>query len=148
MHFIVGGILNFQEEFEQEDFVPFPEGPRMQEKPKWKQWMHHLMYPSYALQMVGWKLYVVDDHWLKKIHQKVYRPMVGKTNYVQQMLLGMKVPRERIESFKSMRGGRWSGYLSDRNDRYMHVLNPQPHYNKVDCDTARKLYNETQLIDL
>lgn len=145
IHFILGAMTKFSTEVEQEDWKPWPESERLQDLPKWKQVMEDIMYPSYALQMVGWKLYVVDDHWLKKIHQKVYRPMVGKTNYVQQMLLGMKVPRERIESYKAMKGGRWSGYLSNRNDRNMRVLDPQPQCNRLDMDVARKLYNETQL---
>lgn len=150
--YIVGKIIGFSEEVDQEDYIPYP-GPRLQDFPKWKQWLHHLMYPSYALQMVGWKLYVVDDSWLKRLHQKAYLPMVGKTNYVQQMLLGLKpktqsskiVLKLNVESFRAMKGGRWSGYLSNRNDRNMRILLPQPQYNKVDCDTARKLYNETQL---
>jgi hypothetical protein len=146
VHFILGAIANFTEEVEQEDWIPYPEGERLQDLPKWKQVIEDIMYPSYAMQMVGWKLHVVDGlPFLKKLHQMAYRPMIGKTNYVQQMLLGMKVPRERIESYKSMMGGRWGGYLSNRNDRNMHVLNPQPHYNQVDVDVARKLYNETQL---
>ena len=98
------------------------------------------------MQMTGWKIYAVDGMtWLKKIHQKVYRPMIGKTSYVQQMLFGMKVPRERIESYKAMKGGRWGGYLSNRNDRNMRVLSPQVEWNNVDVDVARKLFNETQI---
>jgi hypothetical protein len=148
VHFILGAIANFGEEVDQWEYVPYPEGGRLQELPKWKQTISKIMYPSYALQMVGWKLYVVDDHWLKKAHQKVYLPMVGKTNYVQKMLLGVKgIHREFIQFYKPMKGGRWGGYLSDRNDRNMRVLDPQPQYNNVDVDVARKLYNETQVAE-
>lgn len=145
VHFILGAIAKFDEEVEQEDWKPWPESERLQDLPKWKQVIEDIMYPSYAMQMVGWKLYVTDNHWLKKLHQKAYRPMVGKTNYVQMMLLGMDVPRERIESYKAMRGGRWGGYLSNRNDRNMRVLDPPFKYNNLDRDVARKLFNETQL---
>jgi hypothetical protein len=145
IHFILGAIVKFDTEVDQEDWKPWPQGERLQDLPKWKQVSEDVMYPSYALQMVGWKLYVLDNHWLKKLHQIVYRPMVGKTNYVQKMLLGMKVPREKIEQFKPMKGGRWSGYLSNRNDRNMAVLNPEPTVNRLDADVARRLFNETQL---
>lgn len=145
-HFILGAIAKFDEEVEQEDWKPWPASERLQDLPKWKQVFEDIMYPSYAMQMTGWKLYAVDGMtWLKKIHQKVYRPMIGKTSYVQQMLFGMKVPRERIESYKAMKGGRWGGYLSNRNDRNMRVLSPQVEWNNVDVDVARKLFNETQI---
>ena len=145
LHFLLGKIVKFDEEVDQEDYLPYP-APRLQDFPKWKQLITKAMYPSYALQMVGWKLYVVDKFpILKKLHQMAYRPMVGKTNYVQQMLFGMEVPREKIESFRPMKGGRWSGYLSNRNDRDMRILLPEPTVNRLDADTARKLFNETQL---
>jgi len=146
VHFILGAIAKFSEEVEQEDWIPYPDGERLQDLPKWKQVIEDIMYPSYALQMVGWKLHVVDKlPLMKKLHKAVYRPMVGKTNYVQQMLFGMKVPRERIENYESMRGGRWSGYLSNRNERDMRILDPQSEYNRIDMDIARTLFNETQL---
>ena len=154
LNYILGKIANFTEEVDQEDWIPYPEGERLQDLPKWKQIIEDIMYPSYALQMVGWKLYVLDGFpLLKKTHQAVYRPMVGKTNYIQQMLFGLKpktqsakvVLRLNIESYKAMKGGRWSGYLSNRNDREMKILDPPFQYNNVDVDIARKLYNETQL---
>jgi len=45
-----------------------------------------------------------------------------------------------------MKGGRWSGYLSNRNDRNMEVF-PEGRYtvNLQDVDLVRHLYNETQL---
>ena len=146
MHFIFAKSA-FSEEVDQWEYVPYPEGPRLQELPKWNHWISKATYPSYALQMVGWKLYVVDGlPFLKRIHQAVYRPMVGKTNYVQKMLLGVKgIDREFIQFYQAMKGGRWGGYLSERNDRNMRVLLPQPQYNNVDVDIARKLYNETQI---
>ena len=62
------------------------------------------------------------------------------------MLFGVKgIPRERIESYKSMKGGRWSGYLNKRNDRGMKLHNKGYTENVKDVDLARFLYNETQL---
>ena len=73
--------------------------------------------------------------------------MVGNTNYVQQMWLGKKdIPRDKVESFKHMRGGRWSGYLNNRNDRDMKVFTDDRYtVNLQDVDLVRHLYNETQL---
>ncbi len=138
----------FSEEVDQWEYVPYPEGPRLQELPKWKHWISKACYPSYALQNAGWQLYVTDDKLplLRRIHEAVYRPLIGKTNYVQKMLFGVKgIEKEFIQFYQAMKGGRWGGYLSERNDREMKVLNPQPQYNNVDVDIARKLYNETQL---
>ena len=147
MHFTLNKWANFGEEVEQEDYVPYPEGPRLQEQLKWKQWVSKAIYPAYALQLAGWQLYVVKGFpILRGIHEELFRLMIGKTNYVQQMLFGMKgISRERVESFQPMQGGRWGGYLNSRNDRNMRVRVPRPQYNNVDCDVARKLYNETQL---
>jgi hypothetical protein len=148
MHMIFAEA-SFSEEVDQWQYVPYPEGKRLQELPKWKHWVSKACYPSYALQNAGWQLYVTDKNklpLLRRIHEAVYRPMIGKTNYVQKMLFGVKgIQEEYISFYKAMMGGRWGGYLSERNDRNMHVLNPQPHYNNIDVDVARKLYNETQL---
>jgi len=141
-------ICNWGEEVEQEDWVPYPEGERLQEQPKYKQWISKITIPSYALQFAGIRLYVVPDIFprMKKVLMNSNLKMVGKTNYVQQMLFGKKgIPRERIESYVSMRGGRWSGYLNKRNDRNMRIHDKNYTENVVDVDLARFLYNETQL---
>ncbi len=141
-------IAKFGEEVEQEDWIPYPEGERLQDLPKYKQWISKITIPSYALKFSGIRLYVVPDTFprMKKALMKANLKMVGKTNYVQQMLFGKKgIPRERIESYKSMQGGRWSGYLNKRNDRGMKLHTKNYTENVKDVDMARFLYNETQL---
>lgn len=146
VHFTFGWIAEFSDEVEQWEYVPYPDGPRLQEQPKYKRWISKIEYPSYATQMTGWKIYALDGFpLLRKIHQAVYRPLIGKTNYVQHMLFGKKVDREKIELYQPMKGGRWSGWLNERNDRNMRVLVPSPEVNNLDVDVARKLWNETQL---
>ena len=144
---IIFAESTFSEEVDQWEYVPYPDGKRLQELPKWKHWISKASYPSYALQNAGWQLYVTDGlPFLRKIHQAVYRPLIGKTNYVQKMLFGVKgIEREFVQFFLPMKGGRWSGYLSERNDREMKILTPSPTYNNKDVDMVRKLYNETQL---
>jgi len=143
IHRLGSWIANYGEEVDQSEWVE----TKLQDQPKYKQWIDKIIYPSYALLLSGWQLYVLKDSFLKKILQRLYRLMVGKTNYVQQMLYGKKgIPREKIMFFQPMQGGRWSGYLSSRNDRSrMRVLDSEPTYNNMDVDLVRRLYNETQL---
>ena len=122
----------------------------LQRQPRYKRWLHKIVFPSYALIKVGYKLYLLDGiPWMNRLVKWFYRPLIGETNYVQQMLLGKKgIPRDKVESFKAMRGGRWSSYLNTRNDRFLTVFNPALHNftsNLEDVDLVRKLYNETQL---
>jgi hypothetical protein len=144
---ILNPIGNYGKEVDQEDWVPWPDGERLQDLPKYRQTISKILYPSYSMLLSGWQLYVLDDFpLLRKIQQSVYRPMIGKTNYVQQMLFGKKdIPRDKVESYKAMRGGRWSGWLNSRNDRNMRVFEPPVQVNNVDVDILRMLYNETQL---
>lgn len=141
-------IAGWGDDVEQEDWVPYPEGERLQEQPKYKQWISKTIFPSYALFFAGTRLYIIPDTFpkMKKVLQRSYLKMVGKTNYVQQMLFGVKdIPRERIESYKSMEGGRWSGHLTSRNDRPMKLHTKNYTENVIDVDLVRFLYNETQL---
>lgn len=121
----------------------------LQAQPKWKQRISKIVFPAYALGFSAFQLYVSNDTYprLKRTLQKSMLKMVGETNYVHQMLLGKKdVPRDKVEAFKHMSGGRWSGHLNDRNDRHM-VMFPEDKYsaNLLDVDLLRYLYNETQL---
>jgi hypothetical protein len=124
---------------------------QVQFQPKWKQKIEKVVYPSYAIMFSAKQLYVTPDTFpkLKKAVQNSLLKMVGKTNYAQQMLLGKKdIPRDKVEAFKTMSGGRWSGYLNSRNDRNMKTF-PEGRYsvNLKDVDMVRHLYNETQLDD-
>ncbi len=138
-------LAKWDEEVDQEDWVK----TLLQDQPKWKQRIDKIIYPSYAISFSAKQLYVTPDSFpkMKKALQKSLLKMVGKTNYVQQMYLGKKdIPRDKVEAFKTMRGGRWSGYLHGRSDRNMYVF-PKGKYtaNLQDVDLVRHLYNETQI---
>jgi len=138
-------LTGWGNEVDQEDWVK----QQLQNQPKWHTTISGIVYPTYGILLSATQLYVIPNTFpkLKKILQKSLLKMVGKTNYVQQMLLGKKnIPRDKVEAFKSMKGGRWSGYLSNRNDRNMEVF-PEGRYtvNLQDVDLVRHLYNETQL---
>jgi len=147
VHKLLGAIANFTEEVEQEDWKPWPESERLQDLPKYKQVIDDIMYPAYAMELAGWQLYVLDGFpRLRGFLKRLHRPMISKTNRQQMMLFGMKnISRERIEAYKPMKGGRSSGWLCNRNDRNMRVLDPSPTHNNKDVDQLRLLYNHTQL---
>lgn len=145
-------LADWGEEMEQDEWELIQhdlDKVQQQSLPKWKHWIDEITYPSYAIQFSCYQLYVTPNTFpkMKKALQKSLLKMVGKTNYVQQMFLGKKdIPRDKVEAFKAMKGGRWSGYLNIRNDRNMKVL-PEGKYtvNLQDVDLVRQLYNETQL---
>ena len=145
-------ICGWETEVDQDEWDTFEHNTvqtNSQFLPKWKQKVSKVIYPSYAIQFSCYQLYATPDTFprLKRALQKSYLKMVGNTNYVQQMFLGKKdIPRDKVEAFKPMKGGRWSGYLNNRNDRGMQVL-PEGRYtaNLMDVDLLRHLYNETQI---
>lgn len=145
-------ICGWENEMDQEEWATLEHHTvqtNSQFLPKWKQKISKIIYPSYAIQFSCYQLYVTPDTFpkLKKTLQKSILKMVGNTNYVQQMFLGKKdIPRDKVEAFKTMKGGRWSGYLNNRNDRNMQVLpDGQETVNLMDVDLVRFLYNETQI---
>lgn len=121
----------------------------LQAQPKWKQKMSKIVFPAYALGFSAFQLYVSDNTFpkLKRKLQKSMLKMVGETNYVHRMLLGdTDIPRDKVEAFKPMSGGRWSGHLNNRNDRDMKVFSEDRYtVNNLDVDLVRYLYNETQI---
>ena len=145
-------ICGWETEMEQDEWETLEHNTvqtNLQHLPKWKHKINKIIYPSFAIQFSCYQLYVTPDTFpkLKKALQKSILKMVGNTNYVQQMFLGKKdIPRDKVEAFKTMKGGRWSGYLNNRNDRNMQVLpEGQETVNLMDVDLVRHLYNETQI---
>jgi len=152
LHWLGGKIAKWGDEVDQDVWETYEHNTpqtNLQHHPKWKHWISKITLPAYAIGFSSSQLYVTPNRFpkLKKAVQKSLLKMVGKTNYVQQMKLGKTgIPRDKVEAFKTMRGGRWGGYLNHRNDRNMQA-HPEGRYveNLVDVDTVRYLYNETQL---
>jgi len=118
----------------------------LQTQPKWHTKISKIVYPAFALKFSAWQIYVTPNTFprLKRTLQKSLLKMVGETNYVQRMLLGdTDVPRDKVEAFKAMRGGRWGGTLNGRNDRHMEMIGDHIKVNIMDVDMLRKLYNIT-----
>jgi len=149
---IADKLCGWETEMEQDEWEKLEHNTadtNIQFHPKWKQRINKIVLPSYAIWFGAKQLYVIPDTFprLKKTAQKSLLKMVGNTNYVQQMALGKKdIPRDKVEAFKHMKGGRWSGYLNPRNDRSMQVFEEGRFtVNLQDVDLVRYLYNETQL---
>jgi len=145
-------ICGWETEMEQDEWIEIQHDntlTNIQHQPKWKQRISKIAFPAYALGFGARKLYVTPNTFpkLKKAALKSHLKMAGNTNYVHQMLLGKKgIPRDKVEEFRHMRGGRWSGYLNNRNDRDMKVFTDDRYtVNLQDVDMVRYLYNETQL---
>jgi hypothetical protein len=149
---IADKLCGWETEMEQDEWEKLEHNTadtNLQYHPKWKQRIDKMVLPSYAIWFSCRQLYVTPDTFpkLKKCAQKSLLKMVGNTNYAQQMVLGKKgIPRDKVEAFKHMRGGRWGGYLNNRNDRNMQVMKEGRFpVNQQDVMLIRYLYNETQI---
>jgi len=129
------GFPFFNQEVDQKDW-----GIEYLQHTPWKRPIHKIMPQAFAIQQMGWMLKVMPDSFGKRLLTRLYRPLIGKTNYVLKLLFGMKVSREQVEAYQPMVGGRWSGYLSNRNDRPLEILNPIPKVNNLDKDLLIKLF--------
>jgi hypothetical protein len=142
LHWLGYKIAGFGGEVEQEDWVKI----QLQSEPKWKRWIDKAVYPSFAIHNACKQMESLGDNnfpRIRKLLKRMFRPMVGKTNYVQKLYLDMKVPEERIASYKAMRGGRWTGYLHIRNDRNMELMpDTYAKANQLDVDYARAIWNK------
>lgn len=139
-------LAGWYDEVDQDEFYV---KPMLQDSPMWKQKLSKMIMPAFGMLFTSHQIYITSDRFpkLKKTLQKSYLKLVGETNYVQQMLLGKKgIPRDKVESFKSMAGGRWSTYLNNRNDRNVYILpDSDKMVNQFDADLVKYLYNETQI---
>lgn len=139
-------IAGFSKEVEQDEWAKY-EPKYLQHQAKWKIPISKLIYPAFARQFLIAQIEALDDNYpklkarLKKLHTK----LVGETNYVQRMFLDMEVPRDKVEGYKMMKGGRWSGWLNNRNDRWMYVIDRKKEgyreQNLMDEDWARAVWN-------
>lgn len=134
-------LASYGEEVHQDDWKTL----YIQNDPKWKYWINRWIYPAFAMLYSGFQIRALGDNFprLKKALKKSYAPMVGKTNYVQRILFDLPVTKAQVESYKPMIGGRWSGNLNKRNDRFLYTPKDTWEYNNIDKDLLIFLYNES-----
>jgi len=138
MNWIGNTLGRFTEEVTQDEWKKVI----LQDQSRWKKLMHGIMYPAYALSLTCVKLDSLDDAHpeLKARVKATYLKLASKTNYMHQLLLGGEVDASYVQAYKPMQGGRWTGYLNERNDRDMKVLPDREPVNQLDWDYIRRLY--------
>jgi len=137
--------MAFEPEGSQDEWVLIPNSV----KPKIIINLAKLLYPTYALHIQAWQLYLMPDSKKKRKLQKICLDICPAHNYVIQMLLGANkmVLRDNVFNYKSMRGGRWTGSLNPWiNCRDMNIITDPKRLtaNVQDVDYVRKLYNTIQ----
>ena len=132
----------FEEEFHQEDFIQIQNSL----KPAGMIKLANKLYPIFSLHIVSWQIKLLRDSKWKKRLQKIALTLCPKHNYAIQLLLQSPNPPslEDIESYKSMRGGRWTTilnpWINDRDLRINEDLDTLE-WNVQDVDYVRKLHS-------
>jgi len=107
-----------------------------------------LLYPVYALQQQAWQSRFYEGEYKKKIQDVIYS-ITPTYNYVIKLLVDHPegISEEDIMSYKSMKGGRWTGVMNIWwNDRALEINTnaDQLKYNVQDVDYLRKLWKENE----
>ena len=139
----------FGPESSQDDFLKVPNDF----KPKRVRKLAKLFYPIYALHIAAWQLKVLPESKIKRAVQKVNLELCPEHNYVIKILLGYKdlVSQEQVDSYKAMRGNRWTGILNTWiNDRDLYIIKEPERiaYNCMDSDYLKKLYYTISCSDI
>ena len=135
----------FTEEVPQDIFEYTPNDTKSDEHNRYV----NKLFPVYALMNMSMQLYAARDSWGKRKLQKVLRGMVLKYNYVIKMFLNdsdFHPTKEKIYSYKSMRGGRWSTSMNEVCRRTLEIIEEPElvEFNAIDVDMVRKLYDLTK----
>jgi len=107
--------------------------------------LRKILYPAYALEILGWQLYVLRDSRSKKRLQKVCLKITGRYNYLVRMLFGdHSVTLGEVNNYKHMTAWRWGVNLDRTNDRDTYIIT-EPSWivdNALETDILRKVYLE------
>ena len=108
------------------------------------------LHPIYTLlQNSQQARYIKNDKWKKKCMEQIYK-ITPTYNYAIKLYVNHPegITEDMIMSYKSMKGGRWSGIMNIWwNDRslYINTNEEEIEYNVMDVDYIRKLW-ETLVI--
>jgi len=100
--------------------------------------MYSLEYPEFALHLTSWMIYTSKDTFLKKILQKLAIWLSEKDNLLVRILMNGKVTKEEIESFKPIKGFRWSTRFNG-NDYTEYLKGDDAISNIIGKDILRSL---------
>lgn len=84
-----------------------------------------LLYPAYALFLWCWQIHTTPNNIFKPILKKLMLVEVEKTNYVLKSLMGGKVDKESVDSFKSFAGFRWIRRLDKSDNSGIRLAKPE-----------------------
>jgi hypothetical protein len=107
----------------------------------------YLLYPVYAMNISAYQMtFVKGDKWRKKMY-KHFIKIVPTYNWAIQLLIDDPngPTYDDVVSYKSMKGGRWSGvcnkWWNRRELRLWKEGDPYAEYNQLDVDYLRALWN-------
>lgn len=137
--FLMGG---FGREMNQDEYNRLK--PTIQKQSKWKQFWAKLVFPVYALTLLGWQLYVMDDSFMKRLLQYMSYPLIPRYNYFLKLLFNVgRVEKKDVLTYKSMKGGRWGTILNEINDRDVFIIKDEEWLkaNVLDEDMLKAIWN-------
>ena len=122
-----------------------------QKQSKWRQFWIGLTYPMFALNLMGWQLYVnevkektIIGKLVNRFLQIIAYLLIGKHNYLHKLMFNVgKVTKEDVLGYKPMKGGRWTTPLNECNDRDVHIIKDPELLvaNVIDSDILIKFWN-------
>lgn len=137
--YLLGG---FKGELKQENFIPVMD----ENKSRWKLFWKKIHFPQYAVNKLGWQLFVMEDKPIIRFLQKLSIPLIPKYNYLHKLMFNVRLKsfsKEDILSYKPMLGWRWTTTLNDLNDRDLKIItdNNLLKCNVLDVDLLIKFWN-------
>ena len=105
------------------------------------------LFPTYALYLFAWQLYVLPRNVFVRGLQKIALMMAGRTNYLVRLLLGDRsVTDIDIKHYRQMTNWRWGTTLNETCDRHVEILKRE-HMNvanRLEEDLLKKIWDETR----
>lgn len=145
-------VGNLDEELSQDEYSVLKLHNTIPKLTKFQKSCSSLLYPNYTILQFAWQLYFLKNSRIKKLLVKMVSSIVQKHNYVIQLLLQTKnqPTSEQVYSYRSMKGGRWTSYLSSLTNRDLNVIKDKwPNEaktllksNVMDVDLVRALFEK------
>ncbi len=142
---IQNGLLNFftggfGKEIPQDQYVY-----DTNKNPK-KVWLSKQYYPTFALKLSAFQLYVLPDSWFKRRIKKQGLHLCPSENFLLQIMYGGKVDKSKVDGYKSMYGSRWADELIPVRTKgnIMEIITNPVHLeaNTLDKDLLNFMFNK------
>lgn len=105
-----------------------------------------LVYPSFALHLSAWQLYILPENKLiklmKKMLLKILKNRDEKNFFVRKLLGDKEITKKHFEKYRPMNSFRWEIYFK-HTDRNIRLLSPQEAAaNTIDIDIIDFLFKK------